>query len=408
MAQGVFKYQGVNADGKKVEGEIEGKDVSHVKRLLRRQGIKAKKVTAPSPLDIDLGLWMVEKGLAKPFGMLELNRFTKQLAILIDAGVPILDSLQILAKQEKNPSLRKSIKGIIDGIGSGKSLNEAMSGQNGFDKLYTALVRAGESAGILDSILNKLSEFMEKQQAIKKKVKKALTYPTVVVAIGLVVTWGLMVFVVPQFVDILESGGQEVPAVTQFVIDVSDFFQDYTLLMLPVGFVLFILFINYIKTKKGKVNWDRFTMKAPLFGNLIIKGGLSGFTRTLSTMLGAGIPLIEALDICIATLDNTQMAKDMRVVKEAVVKGKSITEPLKRIKYFPPLVNQMVRVGESTGNLDDMLLKVADVFEEETNDVIEQITAMIEPIILVGLGGMIGTVLIAMYLPIFLSAGSTN
>ena len=149
-------------------------------------------------------------------------------------------------------------------------------------------------------------------------------------------------------------------------------------------------------------------MQTPLFGNLIIKGGLSGFTRTLSTMLGAGIPLIEALDICIATLDNTQMAKDMRVVKDAVVKGKSITEPLQRIKYFPPLVNQMVRVGESTGNLDDMLLKVADVFEEETNDVIEQITAMIEPIILVGLGGMIGTVLIAMYLPIFLSAGSTN
>ncbi len=405
MAEGIFKYQGVNAEGKKVEGEIEGKDLSHVKRLLRRQGIKARKLTAPSPLDIDLGLWMVEKGLAKPFGMIELNRFTKQLSILIDAGVPILESLQILSKQEKNPSLRKSIKGITEGIGSGKSLNESMAEQKGFDSLYTALVKAGESAGILDSILNKLSEFMEKQQAIKKKVKKALTYPTIVVVIGIAVTWGLMVFVVPQFVGVLQDSGQEIPGVTQFVINISDFFQEYTLMLLPIGFVGFMVFINYIKTKRGKTNWDRITMKSPLFGNLIIKGGLSGFTRTLSTMLGAGIPLIEALDICIATLDNTQMAKDMKVVREAVVKGKSITEPLKRISYFPPLVNQMVKVGESTGNLDDMLLKVADVFEEETNDVIDHITSLIEPIILVGLGGVIGTVLIAMYLPIFLSAG---
>lgn len=405
MAEGIFKYQGVNAEGKKVEGEIEGKDLSHVKRLLRRQGIKARKLTAPSPLDIDLGLWVVEKGLAKPFGMIELNRFTKQLSILIDAGVPILESLQILSKQEKNPSLRKSIRGIAEGIGSGKSLSESMAEQKGFDSLYTALVKAGESAGILDSILNKLSEFMEKQQAIKKKVKKALAYPTIVVVIGIVVTWGLMVFVVPQFVGVLEDSGQEIPGITQFVISISDFFQEYTLMLLPIGFVGFIVFVNYIKTKKGKVNWDRITMKSPLFGNLIIKGGLSGFTRTLSTMLGAGIPLIEALDICIATLDNTQMAKDMKVVREAVVKGKSITEPLKRISYFPPLVNQMVKVGESTGNLDDMLLKVADVFEEETNDVIDHITSLIEPIILVGLGGVIGTVLIAMYLPIFLSAG---
>lgn len=408
MAGGMFKYQGVNAEGKKVEGKIEGKDVSHVKRQLRRQGIKTRKIIAPSPLDIDLGLWMVEKGLAKPFGMAELNRFTRQLAILIDAGVPILDSLEILGKQEKNPSLRKSVKGIVESVGSGKSLNEAMEKEQGFNKLYTALVKAGEAAGILDSILNKLSEFMERQQAIKKKVKKALTYPIIVVCIGIIVTWGLMVFVVPQFVGMLNDTGQEIPFVTQMVIDISDFMQEYTLIMIPAGFVGFILFMNYIKTKQGKISWDRFTMKAPLFGNLIIKGGLSGFTRTLSTMLGAGVPLIESLDICIDTLDNTQMAKDMKGVRDAVVKGKSITEPLGRIAYFPPLVNQMVKVGESTGNLDDMLLKVADVFEEETNDVIDQLTSLIEPLILVGLGGVIGTVLIAMYLPIFMSAGGAG
>jgi type IV pilus assembly protein PilC len=405
MAHKIFKYEGTNADGKKISGEAEGKDLRHVKRVLRRQGIRTSKITAPSALDIDLGVWMVEKGFAKPFGLQELNRFTKQLSTLIDAGVPILDSLSILAKQEKNAALRSTIKNIVESIGSGKSLHEAMSSQRGFSKLYTSLVKAGESAGILDTILNKLSEFMEKQERIKKKIKGALTYPVIVVFIGLIVTWGLMVFVVPQFVGMLKESGQEIPAVTQFVIDISNFMQEYTILMLPAGLVGFMIFVNYIKTKQGKIAWDRFTMKSPLFGNLIIKGALSGFMRTLSTMLGSGVPLIESLDICIDTLDNTQIAKDLRAVRESVVKGKSITEPLGRIKYFPPLVNQMVKVGESTGNLDDMLLKVADVFEAETEELIDNMTKLIEPMILVGLGGVIGTVLIAMYLPIFMSAG---
>ena len=405
MGMGKYKYTGQNADGKKVEGEVEAKDLRDAKKQLRRQGIRPRKITEPSILEIDLGQLMVEKGLAAPFTTAELNRFTKQFAILINAGVPILESLEILAKQERVPTLKSCIRAIVEQIGNGKSLHEAMSSQRGFDKLYTSLVKAGEAAGILDTILNKLSEFMEKQQAIKKKIKGALTYPVIVLIIGIGVTWGLMYFVVPQFVSMLEEGGQEIPAITQFVIDVSDFFQEYTLLMFLFGVAGFIAFQNYIKTPRGKVQWDRTVMKAPLFGGIIIKGGLSGFSRTLATMLGAGVPLIDSLDICIDTLDNTQIAKDMKQVKESVIKGKSITEPLGRIKYFPPLVNQMVKVGESTGNLDDMLIKVADVFEQETEELIEAITKLIEPVILVGLGGIIGTVLIAMYMPIFMQAG---
>ncbi len=405
MAVGKYKYTGINADGKKVEGEIEGKDLRAVKKMLRRQGIRPRKIIEPTWMDLDLGMWMVDKGLAKPFGLDELNRFTKQLTILINAGVPILESLEILGKQEKNPSLKTTIKQIVEEIGQGKSLNESMNGKKGFSKLYTSLVKAGEAAGILDTVLEKLSEFMEKQEAIKKKIKSAMTYPAIVVIIGVGVTWGLMVFVVPQFVGMLQDNGQEIPAITQLVIDVSDFFQEYTLLMIPVLFVSFIAFVNYIKTPTGKVAWDRFVMKAPIFGAIIIKGGLAGMFRTLATMLAAGVPLIECLEICIDTMDNTQMAKDMKVVKEAVEKGKSITEPLGRIKYFPPLVNQMVKVGESTGNLDEMLIKVSDVFEQETGEAIDGMTKLIEPLILVGLGGVIGTVLIAMYLPIFMSAG---
>ncbi len=405
MAVGKYKYKGIGSDGRKVEGEIDGRDIKEVKRTLRRRGIRVRKLVAPSILDVDLGMLMVEKGLAKPFGMAELSRFTKQLTILIDAGVPILESLEILGKQEKNPSLKTVIKNVIDEVGQGKSLNEAMASQKGFSRLYTALVKAGEAAGILDTVLRKLTEFMERQEAIKKKVKGAMTYPAIVVVIGVVVTWGLMVFVVPQFVGMLQESGQEIPAVTQFVIDVSDFFRAYTLTLIPLVAGSLFAFLNYIKTRQGKISWDRFVMKTPLFGDIVIKGGLSGMFRTLATMLGAGVPLIDSLDICIDTMDNTQMSKDMKIVKEAVVKGKSITEPMGRIKYFPPLVNQMIKVGESTGNLDEMLIKVADVFEQETNDTIDNLTKLIEPLILVGLGGIIGTVLIAMYLPIFMSAG---
>lgn len=405
MALVKIKYEGVSAGGRKVSGEVEAKDERHAKRVLRRKGIRARKLVSPGLLDVDLGLWMVEKGLAKPFSRGELSKFTRQLSILISAGVPIIEGLEILAKQEPNSALRSAIRSIVEGVSSGKSLHETMKELKGFTKLYVALVKAGESAGILDVVLEKLCEFMEKQEALKKKVKGALTYPVLVLIIGFAVTWGLMVFVVPQFVGMLEESKQEIPAVTQFVIDVSDFMQEWTLVMIPGLVIGFFVFINYIGTKSGKISWDKLTMKTPLFGNIIIKGGLSTFSRTLSTMLAAGVPLIESLEICIETLDNTQMARDLKQVQISVEKGKSITEPLGRIRYFPPLVNQMVKVGESTGNLDQMLLKVADVFETETEDVIDNLTKLIEPLILVGLGGMIGTVLIAMYLPIFMSAG---
>lgn len=405
MADGKFKYEGVTQDGRKVKGEIEGKDLRSVKRTLRREGIRVRKLVQPNPLDVDLGMLLVEKGLVKPFGNAELARFTKQLSILIDAGVPILESLEILGKQERNLPLKVVIKNVVGLVGQGKSLNEAMSQQKGFTNLYVALVKAGEAAGILDTILSKLTEFLDNQEKIKKKIKGAMTYPAIVFLIGIGVTWGLMVFVVPQFVGMLEESGQEIPAVTQFVVDTSDFFQEYTLIMLPAFFVSFFLFLSYIGGP-GKKDWDRFVMKTPLFGDIVIKGGLASLFRTLATMLAAGVPLIDSLNICIETMDNTQMAKDIKIVKDSVVKGKSITEPLGRIKYFPPLVNQMVKVGESTGNLDEMLIKVADVFEMETYETIDAMTKLIEPIILVVLGGIIGTVLIAMYLPIFMSAGA--
>jgi type IV pilus assembly protein PilC len=403
-----FKYTGFTAEGKKVENTIDADSIRDAKKILRRQNIRATKVVAPSFFEADLGQFMVEKGLSRPFGRAELMRFTRQLSILINAGVPILECMDILHKQEQNAVLKRVVKNIQMQIEEGKSLFEAMSGQQGFDKLYCSLVKAGESAGILDSILVKLAEFLEKAEKLKKQVKSALTYPVIVVFVGIIVIFGLMTFVVPQFVDILKDSNQEIPWITQTVMDISQFFQNYTLLLIAGLVAGTMFFLNFIKTKEGKQAWDRFTMKAPLFGMLVIKGNLGSFTRTLSTMLSAGVPIIDSLEICIDTLDNTQIAKDLAKVRKAVIEGKSITEPLSRITYFPPLITQMIKVGESTGNLDQMLLKVADVFEEEVEELVGNLTKLIEPIILVVLGGIIAFVLIAMYLPIFMSAGGAD
>lgn len=403
-----FKYQGFTKEGKKVESTIDADAIKDAKKMLRRQNIRVTRITPPSMFEADLGQWMVEKGIARPFGQAELMRFTRQLAILINAGVPILECLEILHKQEQNMVLKRVVKNVSIQVEEGKSLYDSLSSQQGFNKLYCSLVKAGESAGILDSILNKLAEFLEKQEKLKKQVKSALTYPVIVVIVGVLVIFGLMTFVVPQFVGMLQESNQEIPWVTQTVIDVSDFFRNYTLLLIAGIVAGTMFFVNFIKTKEGKTQWDRFTMRAPLFGMLIIKGNLGAFTRTLSTMLAAGVPIIDSLEICIDTLDNTQIAKDLTKVRQAVIEGKSITEPLSRISYFPPLVTQMMKVGESTGNLDSMLVKVADVFQEEVEELVANLTKLIEPIILVVLGGIIGFVLIAMYLPIFMSAGGVS
>ncbi len=400
-----FRYTGFTGDGKKVESTVDADSIKDAKKMLRRQNIRVTRINAPSIFEVDLGEFLVEKGLARPFGRAELMRFTRQLAILINAGVPILECMEILQKQEQNLVLKKVVKNITLQIEEGKSLYDAMSQQQGFDKLYCALVKAGEAAGILDTILVKLAEFLEKAEKLKKQVKGALMYPGIVCVVGIGVIFGLMTFVVPMFVDILKESGQKIPFVTQLVMDISQFFQDYTLLLIAGLIAGFILFINFIKTTEGKTQWDRATMKAPLFGLLIIKGNLGAFTRTLATMLAAGVPIIDSLEICIDTLDNTQIAKDLRKVRQAVIEGKSITEPLERITYFPPLVTQMIKVGEATGNLDQMLIKVADVFQEEVEELVGNLTKLIEPIILVVLGGIIAVVLVAMYLPIFMSAG---
>jgi type IV pilus assembly protein PilC len=324
---------------------------------------------------------------------------------MVSAGVPIIQSLEILYKQEKHPVLRRAIKKIASDVGEGKTIAEAMKEQKGFDKLYCNLIKAGEAGGILDTILNKLAIHLDKQEKIKAQIKSAMTYPVIVSLIGFFVIWGMMVFVVPQFVSMLTDTGQAVPAVTQFVIDTSDFLGSYSIYLIPALIVAFTLLNAYTKTPTGKVIYDNLFMKTPIFGEIIIKGNLASFSRTLATMLGSGVSLVDALDICIDTIDNGVISRDLDGVKKKVIEGKTLTEPLEKIAYFPPMVTQMVRVGEQTGQVDQMLEKVSEVFEDEVNGLIDVMTKMVEPLIIVVLGGIIATILVAMYLPMFMAAG---
>jgi type IV pilus assembly protein PilC len=402
---GTWKWEGLDSKGKKARGNIIARSLKEARKILRSQGIRPKKINPPSLLEFDISEWMIEKGIAAGFGTKELCQFTKQLSTMINAGVPIIQSLEILGKTESHPVLKRAIRDISNEIAEGSTIADAMKKQQGFDDLYCNLVKAGEAGGILDTILVKLAEHMDKQQKTRAQIKSAMTYPMIVVVVGIGVVWGLMVFIVPQFMGMLESSGQEVPWITQFVVDVSNAFQEYTSTALPIIIITVFLLKKYITTKTGKRQFDIFMMNMPIFGGIIVKGNLCSFSRTLATMLSSGVSLIDSLTICRDTIDNVIISDDIKMVRDKIIEGKTMYEPLARIKYFPDMVASMVKVGEQTGSMDAMFLKVSDVFEEEVNNLVDNMTKMIEPVIIVVLGGMVATILVAMYLPIFMSAG---
>ena len=400
-----WKYIGINEERKEVSGELRAKSQQDVRRQLRARGIRPKKIIAPSMFEVNLAELLVERGLVSPFSRVELLLFTRQLAVMLDAGVPILECLDILAKSQKNINFKKIIKDIAVDVGEGRSLSAAIDGKYGFSLIYINLIKAGEAGGVLSDVMLKLVEFMEKQEKTKKAIKTAMTYPGIVTCVGVGVIYGLMVFVIPKFTEILSGSNQEIPAITQLVINTSNFVGEYAVLMFVGAFVLLVLLSKYIKTEQGKPLFDKFMMNLPIFGNIIIKGNLSSFTRTLSVMLNAGISIIDSLDICIATLNNSIIAKDISSLRQSVTRGETMTAPLLRIEYFPEMVAQMVKIGEQTGRMNSMLVKVSDIFEEDVDDSVSNMTKMIEPLVIVILGGIIAMLLVAMYLPIFMSAG---
>ena len=332
----------------------------------------------------------------------ELQVFTRQFAVLVGAGVPIVDSLEAMIGGGKSPLLNKSLRAITDDIESGRPLNEAMKAQDKvFDRLYVNLVKAGEEGGVLDSVLLRLSEYIEKSVKLKNKIKGAMWYPAIIIAIALIVIAGMLIFVVPLFEGMYTDNSKDLPGLTKMVVSLNNLIVDYWYLFLGLIVSTPIALASYYRTGEGRNTVDKLLLDVPLIGDLVQKSAIARFSRTLATLLAAGVRIIDSLEIAAATSGNNTIEKSLLQAKESISSGRTLTEPLKRSDYIPSMVSQMISVGEQTGNLDTMLGKVADFYEDEVETTAEAMTSLIEPILMVVLGGIIAVLVLAMYLPVF-------
>jgi type IV pilus assembly protein PilC len=330
-----------------------------------------------------------------------LTTFTRQLATLVDAGLPLLRGLRVLEKQERNATLKGILGELALSIEGGSTFSEALAQHpKVFNRLFVNMVKAGELGGVLEVVLKRLAEFSEKAQKIKGKVKAALFYPVAVmiVAIGILIL--LMVFVVPKFRDVFGGMGMKLPAFTELVFEVSNMIKDHILETLGGVVVFVILFMLFIKTKFGRYAWDKFKLKMPALGPVISKVSISRFTRTLGTLVSSGVPILQALTIVKETAGNVIIANAVGKVHESVKEGETITAPLESSGVFPPMVVSMVDVGEQTGAMPEMLLKIADNYDEEVDNAVSAMTSLLEPIMIVFLAVVVGSIVIAMFLPL--------
>lgn len=321
---------------------------------------------------------------------------------MIGAGLPMVQCLEILAKQMESPELCKIIAEIRESVSSGSTLSEAMKKhKKAFDDLYVNMVEAGEMGGALDTILVRLANYREKADALARKIKGALVYPIVVMIVATGVTIAMLTFIVPIFAKMFENLGAELPGPTQFILGVSAFLQSYFLIFLGIIAALAVAMRFVLKNEQGRFYFDRFMLRSPIFGSLIRKAAIARFTRTLGTLIQSGVTILDALDITAKTAGNMVLQRAIRKSVLSIAEGDTITNPLKDSGVFPPMVIQMIGVGEKTGGLDDMLSKIADFYDEEVDAAVSALTSLIEPVIIVFMGAVIGGILIAMYLPMF-------
>lgn len=393
----VYIWKGKNSYGEKRKGEIEAPDqagaLAHLKRLRISDPVIKEK---PKDLFENVSFF-------KPkVGGKDLVVFTRQLSTMINAGLPLVQGLEILEKQQNNPTFRKALGEIRMDVEAGSTLADSMRKRPKiFDSLFTNMIEAGETGGILDTILSRLAIFMEKAMALKKRIKGALTYPTVCLAISILILIVILVFVVPVFKSMFESFGHNLPLPTQIVVNLSEFFKKYFIYFFILIFLVILAVKKIYNTERGRLAMDKGMLHSPVFGMLLRKVAVAKFTRTLSTMLSAGVPILEALQVVAKTSGNKVIEQAVIRVGDSIAEGRPIAEPLEECGVFPNMVVQMINVGESVGALDSMLEKIADFYDEEVDQAVENLTAMIEPFMMVFLGGMIGGIVVAMYLPIF-------
>lgn len=393
--QDIFAWEGTDRKGNRVKGELSGTTAALIKADLRRQGINPLKVKKkPKPL------FPAKKKKITPK---DISVFSRQLATMMSAGVPLVQSFEIIGRGHENPSMREVVNTIKSDVESGSNLADALSKHPlYFDKLTCNLVSAGEHAGILEDLLDKIATYKEKTEAIKSKVKKALFYPTAVIIVAFIITAILLIFVIPQFQELFSGFGADLPALTLAVINLSKIFQNFWWAIFGgVGGIVYAFVQGKRRSQKFSESLDRISLKLPVIGDILTKAAIARFARTLSTMFAAGVPLVESMESVAGAVGNVVYSSAVIRMRDQVATGQSLTASMQQASIFPNMVVQMVAIGEEAGSVDAMLGKVADFYEQEVDDAVDALSSLLEPMIMAILGGLIGTLVVAMYLPIF-------
>ena len=401
----VYAWAGKTRDGIARKGEMEGRSIDAVMGQLRTQGILPGKVKPKSKDLEEIFTFLQPKVTVK-----DLVVFTRQFSVMVDAGLPLVQCLHILGDQQENSTFKRAIQAIRGDVESGATFADALRKHPKiFDSLYVNLVAAGEVGGILDTILNRLAIQLEKQDKLAKQLKSAMVYPTTVSVIAVACIVLLLVKVIPVFQKMFADFGGELPGPTQMVIDLSEWLQAYVHYLLGSVFAFFALFSQArSRSLAFRRQTDQVALKLPIFGNIIKKVAVARFTRTLGTMISSGVPILDALEIVSRTAGNVVIEEELQATRMSISEGKTIAEPLQDSRVFPGMMVQMVAVGEETGSMEIMLTKIADFYDDEVDTAVAGLTSLLEPLMLVFMGGSIGTIMIAMYLPIFTIADSIN
>ena len=403
----IFAFTAVDAQGKTHQGTLEAPNAAEAATLIKRQGrfptaLAETTAAAPKKSAFSFSFSLGGKGTGKVPSKI-LTVFTRQLSTLISAGLPLLRSLRTLAKQEKNPNLKKIMGMLAESVEGGTTFSEALTQHpKAFNKLYVNMVKAGELGGVLEVVLTRLAEFAEKSQRIRGKVTSAMVYPAVVMTIAVGIVSFLMLFIVPKFEAIFKDmlGGRPLPAITQIIMDLSRFIQN-NFLLLAGALVVLVTGLRFAMRLPGvSTQVDQYKLKLPLFGDLMVKTSVARFSRTLGTLVSSGVPILQALQITRDTAGNERVSQAVEKIHDNVKEGESMVSPMEASQIFPPMVVSMVQVGEETGQLPDMLTKVADVFEEEVDTAVAGLTSLLEPVMIVMLALIVGTIVVALFLPL--------
>lgn len=396
-----YVWSGKTRDGKRQKGELAAKNKDEVISIMRKQNIMITSVTTRSKklsIKLPFGSKVGDKDLAV---------FTRQFATMIDAGLPLVQCLDILSKQADNKTFASAINEIRQDVEAGSTYADALKKHPAvFGDLYVNMVAAGELGGILDTILNRLSKYIEKNIRLKRQVKAALFYPATIVAVAFIVIVVLLVYVIPIFAKMFTDFGGTLPAPTRMVIGASNFMRSNILIIIGILAAAIFGARKYYKTQNGRLVVDNIVLKMPVFGMLARKISVAKFTRTLGTLISSGVPILDGLEIVAKTSGNKVVEKAIYATRQSISEGKTLSEPLETSKVFPPMVVQMIAVGETTGALDAMLSKIADFYDEEVDSTVGILTSLLEPILMIFLGIVIGFIVVAMYLPIFKMAGT--